>query len=140
MSESVSADVGVTVDAPAPVSPAPNTQPSLSISEAVSEAGRTLRSARQPPRPQSAAEAPVPVAEEAPAEAPREAPRRQTGVEAMERALGLKPVEAASEAPQEGDAEPVARGFEFEGRRVPDAEVRSALHAAKDYTFKTQQL
>ena len=136
MSESVStpvADVGS--DAPAPVSPAPNTQPSISLSDAA----RMLRSAR--PAPQPAAEAvPAPVAQEPAPEAPTEAPKRQTGVEAMERALGLKPAEEGSEAPQEASQELSPAGFEFEGRRLNEAELRRELNLAKDYTYKTQQL
>jgi hypothetical protein len=146
MSESVSTPVAdVSVDAPAPVSPAPNTQQAISISDAA----RMLRSARPAPQaqaPMGDGAAPAgrepPAAEEAergtPAEAP---PKRASGVEAMERALGLKPGEAPSEsAPEAETGTPVAPAFEFEGRRLSEAELRRELNLAKDYTFKTQQL
>jgi hypothetical protein len=144
MSESVSADVGVSVDAPAPVSPAPNTQPAISISDAA----RMLRSARPAAQPQApqrdvagAAEAPAAApAQEAPQEPAEAAPKRLTGVEAMERALGLKPAEAAPEGAEEASQEPSPAGFEFEGRRFSEAELRRELNLAKDYTYKTQQL
>ena len=129
MSESVSADVGVSVDAPAPVSPAPNTQPSISLSDAA----RMLRSARPAPQPAAEAAPSAPVAQEPAPEAPTEAPKRQTGVEAMERALGLKPAEAAPEGVEEASQEPSPAGFEFEGRRFSEAELRRELNLAKDY-------
>lgn len=140
MSESVSTPAAdVSADAPAPVSPAPNTQPSISISEA----GRLLRSARPTPQqaPTGIRPAEAPSAEESPA-APAEAPpRRASGVEAMERALGLKPAEAAPEGEQEApETAPAAQGFEFEGRRLSEAEVAAQLRLAKDYTYKTQEL
>lgn len=139
MSESVSvppmgSGADVSVDAPAPVSPAPNTQPAISISDAA----RMLRSAR--PAPQQAPPAPeAPPAEEPSAAPPEAPPRRASGVEAMERALGLKPTEAAPEG-QEEAPEASAASFEFEGRRLSESELRRELSLAKDYTHKTQQL
>jgi hypothetical protein len=137
MSESVSAPAAdVSADAPAPVSPAPNTQPAISISDAA----RMLRSARPvPPAPEPAPplSREAPVAEETPAEA---APKRASGVEAMQRALGLKPAEEGSEAAPEGETGAPATSFEFDGRRLSEAELRRELNLAKDYTFKTQQL
>ncbi|HEY2615802.1 MAG TPA: hypothetical protein VGI78_00540, partial [Acetobacteraceae bacterium] len=62
----------------------------------------------------------------------------------MERALGLKPAEAASEGAPEGEAPrgdgATPQAFEFEGRRLSEAELRRELNLAKDYTHKTQQL
>jgi hypothetical protein len=136
MSESVSADVGVSVDAPAPVSPAPNTQPAISISDAA----RMLRSARPAPQPAQAEAAPAPAAQEPAPEPPAEPPKRLTGVEAMERALGLKAAEGADEGAEEAPEPAAAAGFEFEGRRLSEAELRRELNLAKDYTYKTQQL
>jgi hypothetical protein len=138
MSESVAPAADVSADAPAPISPAPNTQEAISISDAA----RMLRSARPPRQPeaQPPASAAPPArepqaAEESPAEAPQ---KRASGVEAMERALGLKPAEEGSEAAPE--AETGTPAFEFEGRRLSEAELRRELNLAKDYTFKTQQL
>lgn len=146
MSESVSTPADVGADAPAPVSPAPNTQPAISISDAA----RMLRSARPVAQPQApmgdgappaGREAPAPRGdgEEAPAEA---APRRASGIDAMERALGLKQAEEGSEAAPEAETgqRETAPGFEFEGRHLSAEEVRTQLYYAKDYTHKTQQL
>ena len=136
MSESVSTPTAdVSVDAPAPVSPAPNTQAAISISDAA----RMLRSARPAPQQPTAEPAAPPVAEAPPAEPAEAPPRRASGVEAMERALGLKPAEGAPEGGQEAP-ETAAQGFEFEGRRLSADELRRELNLAKDYTHKTQQL
>jgi hypothetical protein len=129
----------VSVDAPAPVSPAPNTQAAISISDAA----RMLRSARPAPqslqREDAAPAAPV-AAQEAPGASAEAPPKRASGVDAMERALGLKPAEAAAEGAPEGDAAATPQSFEFEGRRLSEAELRRELNLAKDYTHKTQQL
>lgn len=134
MSESVG---GVTADAPTaapvPVSPPASSQPALTISDAA----RMLRSAR--PAPQQAAAPPeAPAAQEPPAAPAEAAPKRASGVEAMERALGITP--DGAETGEEPAAEPAADAIEFDGRRWSHDELRKELSMAQDYTHKTQEI
>ena len=132
-----------------PFSPAPDTQPGISISEA----GRLLRSRRNQPQAGPPAQAPAARAGEptpqpdtgAPKPAEGDAPKAEgdatkvgRGVSAMEAALGIKPVEGG-EAPATPEP-PGALGAELEldGRRWSQEQLREQIRLAADYTQKTQ--
>ena len=164
MSESTSAPSGAPA-APAPSqggaesSPAPNTQPSISISDAARLLGQQRRPPGAPtPAPTSpeATRRPSPnevtrteaaaTEGDAPGKAPaREATAREAanGLSAMEKALGVPGVPGVG---IEGAASPDANGadasagVEIEGKRYSVAELREHVLKATDYTKKTQEL
>jgi hypothetical protein len=138
-------------------SPAPNSQQPISISDAA----RLLNSQRR----REAGEAPAapadPGRKPAPSEVAREAAthvatqvasptstpapaKPATGLSAMEKALGLPdglapPPESSPPSGAQPAADPAA-GFEIEGRRYTQAELRAEVMKAADYTRKTQEL
>ena len=156
MSESTSAPAA---PAPSESSPAPNTQPSISISDAA----RLLGQQRRPP----GAPTPAPTSPEATrrpspnevtrteaaateGEAPGKAPAREAtvreatvreaanGLSAMEKALGVPGIEGA--APPDANGADTSAGVEIEGKRYSVAELREHVLKATDYTKKTQEL
>lgn len=134
---SVSTDAPA-ADAPAPIAPAPNTQERLTISDAA----RMLRGARQPPQRadsgqqagEQAQAAPEPPAESTPA---RKGP---DGVEAMTRALGLKPEPTEAGDDADAAAPDAAGGLDLDGKRWSHDQLREQIRLATDYTRKTQEV
>jgi hypothetical protein len=135
-------------------SPAPDTRPELSVSDAA----RMLRNAR---RAQPAPQGDLPGIGHNSGEAPPETARpRQSppdpaktaqpgGMSALERALGLDSGDAPA-APDNPDGvsretpgsmpAPTPAEIELEGRRYTQAELAAAVRQSQDYTQKTQQL
>ena len=129
-------------------SPAPNSQQPISISDAA----RLLNSQRRVAAGEPAAAPPDPGRKPAPSEVARDAAQSgtvpaskaapATGLSAMEKALGLPDGLAPppeSSAPGAQPADPAA-GFEIEGRRYSQAELREHVLKSTDYTKKTQEL
>lgn len=140
MSESVGSVVAdaPAADAPAPISPAPATQERLTISDAA----RMLRGARQAPQQatvpsQQATEHDGTVT--APA-APAEAKKGPDGVEAMTRALGLKPEPAETSDDADATAPDATAGLDLDGKRWSHDQLREQIRLATDYTRKTQEV
>lgn len=135
MSESVGSVVAdaPAADAPAPIAPPPNTQERLTISDAA----RMLRGARQAPQRAENGQPAADSGQQAPA-APTEPGKAPDGVEAMTRALGLKPepTETSDEAaaPEPGD------GLDLDGKRWSHDQLREQIRLAADYTYKTSQV
>src|SRR5215472_11603420 len=141
MSETTTAPAA---DAPAEISPAPASQPRLSIADAMAKL-------RGQPEGQPPAESTQPASErprdeqgrftraEGTEPADGRPQGRRSGVEAMEEALGLRP----GDAPQEPSSEPTAApagAYELDGRQwSPDA-LREQIRLAADYTHKTQEV
>ena len=135
-------------DSPADISPAPASQPPLSISDAMAK----LRG--QPPgQPAASPESPAGATERArddqgrftraPDAADTPATARRSGVEAMAEALGLQPGETPPEAPGEAPGDPsaaAAADYVLEGRHFSAAELKTLIAAGTDYTAKTQEL
>ena len=136
-------------------SPAPNSQQPISISDAA----RLLNSQRRQAAGEPAAAPVDPGRKPAPSEVAREAATRPaeaqataaaaapkppaTGLSAMEKALGLPdglaPPPESSPPGAQPAADPTA-GFEIEGRRYTQAELREHVLKSTDYTKKTQEL
>src|SRR5215472_16042109 len=128
-------------EAPVDISPAPASQPRLSIADAMAKL-------RGQPEGQSPAESTQPASErprdeqgrftraEGTEPADGRPQGRRSGVEAMEEALGLRP----GDAPQEPSSEPTAaaQGYELDGRKYSAAELKTLIAAGTDYTQKTQ--
>lgn len=133
MSESVSADIAApAVDAPAPTAPPANTQERLTISDAA----RMLRGARQAPQQADSGQRAADSGQQQPA-APAEPGKAPDGVEAMTRALGLKPepTETSDEAAPDATA-----GLDLDGKRWSHDQLREQIRLAADYTRKTQEV
>ena len=140
MSETTSAPAPTSADAPVDISPAPATQPRLSIADAMQKlrgqpegqvAATPTAGERARDEQGRFARSPDATDTEAPAAA------RRSGVEAMEEALGVKPGDIPTEAPGEPTAD---RGYELDGRQYSAAELKSLVAAGTDYTAKTQEL
>ena len=136
-------------------SPAPNSQQPISISDAA----RLLNSQRRQAAGEPAAAPVDPGRKPAPSEVAREAAqgatqvaesranpapaKPATGLSAMEKALGLPdglaPPPESSPPGAQPAADPTA-GFEIEGRRYTQAELREHVLKSTDYTKKTQEL
>ena len=152
MSETISAPLSSpNADSPADISPAPATQPRLSIADAMNrlrgqptgqpeqEGGRTGGDSDtlSPPRDARGRF----TASEGAEQSQQPDARRASGVEAMEQALGLRPAEAPGATPEapEGAAAPTD-SIEVDGRRYSLDEFRGAMRRDADYTRKTQEL
>ena len=144
MSETTTAPAPVAspnADSPADISPAPATQPRLSIADAMQKLRGQPEGQPQATQPADArprdeqgrfARADGTADPQAPAAG------RRSGVEAMEEALGIKPGDAPAEAP--GEPTEAARGYELDGKQwSPDA-LREQIRLASDYTVKTQEV
>ena len=159
MSESTGGTSAPAAGAPAPSapaessSPAPNSQQPISISDAArllnsqrrqaagEPAAAPVDSGRKPAPSEVAREAAAKPAEAAPAAAAPKPPA--TGLSAMEKALGLPDGLAPppeSSPPGAQPAADLASGFEIEGRRYTQAELREHVLKSTDYTKKTQEL
>jgi hypothetical protein len=162
MSDSISTPSNTPAPSPAvipggsdsgPSSPPASGQPSISISDAARLLNQQRRQGQPPPtqppvqraeaqpRPQPRPPSPPAVPGATPAAAPATptpAPTaRDDALDTMAKALGLpEGVPGAASPP----ADPMAPGFELDGRRVSADEVRRAFAAATDYTQKTQAL
>ena len=161
MSESTSAPAAPAAPAPSESSPAPNTQPAISISDAA----RLLGQQRRPPAVPGAPGAAAPASPEATrrpspnevtrteaaateGEAPGKAPAREAtvreaanGLSAMEKALGVPGVPGVPGAgPPDANGADTSAGVEIEGKRYSVAELREHVLKATDYTKKTQEL
>jgi len=143
MSESTSAPAGP-AEGGGESSPPPASQPAISVSEA---ARLLSQQRRQQGAPESTAPERRPAPNDAiagaqkPAEAPKApdaAPKAETGLSAMERALGVPggaPPEGAPAAPTiDGTA------VEIEGQRYTTQQLREAVLKSADYTKKSQEL
>jgi fused signal recognition particle receptor len=122
--------------------PAPDTRPELSVSDAA----RMLRNARraQAAPPQGDLPGIGHNSGEAPAAQPTQPAQtaQPGGMSALERALGLDSADAADAGtpqPPQTPAQTPAE-IELEGRRYTQAELAAAVRQSQDYTQKTQQL
>ena len=129
--------------------PAPDTRPELSVSDAA----RMLRNARraQPQQGLPSVEQPAGFGHNSGEAAPQtpqtpQTPAQPGGMSALERALGLDSGDAGDagapqtrETPGSTPAQTPAE-IELEGRRYTQAELAAAVRQAQDYTQKTQQL
>jgi hypothetical protein len=146
MSETTSAPVAPASapDAAVDISPAPATQPRLSIADAMqklrgqptTEGVKTGADSATLDRPRD--EQGRFARADGTAETQEPAARPRSGVAAMEEALGLKPADTPPEAP--GEPTEAAHGYELDGRTwSPDA-LREQIRLASDYTQKTQEV
>ena len=169
MSESTSAPSAPSAPAPGadtggPSSPAPSSQPSISVSEAGALLNRSRRLARAaaaptngaPPAPAAPARSPSPRDVAAAAKATTAAPPvaappaakppapANDGLSALDRALagpnGATPPVDSTPGATPPPTTPEAGGVEIDGRRYSTSELREFLNKGNDYTQKTQAL
>jgi len=146
MSESTSAPAGP-AEGGGESSPPPASQPAISVSEA---ARLLSQQRRQQGAPESTAPERRPAPNDAiagaqkPAEAPKApdaAPKAETGLSAMERALGVPGVAVPpGTAPLEQTTTDMAAAVEIEGQRYTTQQLREAVLKSADYTKKSQEL
>jgi hypothetical protein len=149
MSETTSAPA-----APAESSPAPASQPAISISDAarlLNQQRRQTPAGEAPAAPAAETRRPAPndlLAAEKSAGGSQQSPTlpesskpAPSPLSAMEKALGL-PEGVAPATPAEAPASPTdaMAGIEIEGRRYTRAELREAVLKSTDYTRKTQEV
>jgi hypothetical protein len=128
------------------IGPAPASQPALNISDAARLLGQQRRAAQgkdgtaaeAPPSDRRPAPRDLAAPPPAPAAAPAPATKADTGLSAMERALGVPgSMPPAESTPVSPDA---SAAIEIEGRRYSPSELRDFISQAQDYTKKTQAL
>jgi hypothetical protein len=135
-------------------SPAPDSRPELSVSDAARMLRNHRRAQAAPPQGDlpgighNSGEA-APPESARPRQAPP-APAQPGGMSALERALGLdsgdapaapdNPDGSVSRETQDRTPAPTPAEIELEGRRYTQAELAAAIRQSQDYTQKTQQL